>query len=373
VSGGFLRGGERDILRPMAELLWKASWDRTRERFAAWWRREGLVFSIMAPRDTPVEQVPVPDAPADVRMRWTDPGYRLADAEARMAGTYYGAESFPVFDPQLGPGNLATFIGSEPDYTPDTVWYNPCITDPDAHPALAFDPEGRHYSVQMAIVETALAAARGRYLVGFPDLIENVDILVSLRGMERLLEDMMDRPAFVEERVAQINGIWFDVYERMRQRIGDAWGGTTWACFNIWGQGRTAKLQCDASAAFSPAMFHRYVVPALSAQCRWLDNSLYHLDGQQCIAHLDELLAIEDLDVIQWTAGAGRPGAGDPRWYDLYRRILAGGKGVMAPDVRPDQVVPLLDAVGSKGLYIGTWVENEDRARRLEEKVDAYR
>ena len=357
----------------MKSLLWKSDWDRTRARFASWWKREGLVFCLTAPRAAALDDITDPPVPKDPVARWTDPAYRLARGEGLLARTWHGAEAFPCFDPEIGPGNLATFIGSEPGYDQETVWFNPCIADPETHPTLSFDPANRHYQRQMAIIEAALAASNGRYLVGLPDLIENVDTIVSLRGMETLLTDMMDRPGFVEERVAQVNQVWFDVYERMRARVGDAWGGTTWACFRIWGEGRTAKLQCDASAAFSPAMFRRFVVPALRTQCRWLDNSLYHLDGLQCVVHVDELLAIDELDAIQWTAGAGRPGGGDPSWYELYRRILKGGKGVMATDVRPQEVVPLLDAVGPRGLFIMTTAESEEQARALEEKVEMYR
>jgi hypothetical protein len=120
-------------------------------------------------------------------------------------------------------------------------------------------------------------------------------------------------------------------------------------------------------------MFRRFVRPALTEQCRWLDNSLYHLDGIQCIVHLDELLSIDALNAVQWTAGAGRPGGGDPCWYELYRRIRAGGKGVMATDVKPEQVIPLLDAVGPRGMFLMVNAENEEQARGLEERVDAYR
>ena len=357
----------------MSQLLWKDNWDRTRERFSAWWRREGPVLCVMAPREHPREGIVEPAQPSDPVQRWTDAGYRLRRGEGAMARTYYGAEAFPCFDPEIGPGNLATFIGSEPDYAADTVWFNPCIDEPDSFPPLAFSPANSHFQRQLAIIEAALASQGERYLVGLPDLIENVDIVVSLRGMEKLLADMIDRPGFVEERVAQVNRIWFDVFERIRQRVADPWGGSTWACFHIWGKGRTAKLQCDASAAFSPVMFHRFVVPALSEQCRWLDNSLYHLDGLQCIVHVDELLGITDLDAIQWTAGAGRPGGGVQCWYSLYRRIMAGGKCVMATDVLPHEVIPLLDAVGPRGLFIMVEAESEPQARALEEKVDAYR
>jgi len=330
------------------------------------------VLWVTAPRDgaTPLTE---PPAPADARRLWLDPAGRVERFERESASTYYGAEAHPRFDPQLGPGNLAAFIGSEPHYTPDTVWFDPCIDDPDRHPPLAFDPRNPHFTAQMAIAEAGLAAAGGRWPVTYPDLIENVDVLVSLRGMERLLEDMMDRPGWVEAQVAAINRIFFHVYDLMRGRLGDAWSGTHWGAFCLYGEGRTAKVQCDASAAFGPPQFRRFVAPALTEQCRWLDNSLYHLDGTQCLCHLDELLAIDALDAIEWTPQAGRPGGGDPAWFDIYRRIRAAGKGVQAVSVLPDEVEPLLDAVGPEGLFIISRAETEEQARRIEERVDRYR
>jgi 5-methyltetrahydrofolate--homocysteine methyltransferase len=333
--------------------------------------RRGAVTKPSGEAALPPDDAPTP--PKDVRARWLDPSWRVRQFEHEIARTYFGAEAHPRFDPQLGPGNLATFIGSEPRWAADTVWFDPLIDDPDRHPALAFDPANRHFRAQMAIVEAGLAAGRGRWPVTYPDLIENVDILVSLRGMESLLEDMLDRPCWVEEQVAAVNRIFYAVYDLMRERLADAWSGTHWGAFCIYGEGRTAKVQCDASAAFGPPQLRRFVVPALAEQCRWLDHSLYHLDGTQCLCHLDELLGIDALDAVEWTPQAGRPQGGDPQWFDIYRRIRAAGKCVQAVSVEPAEVVPLLDAVGPRGLFIMTRAGSEDEARRLEERVDRYR
>ena len=43
-------------------------------------------------------------------------------------------------------------------------------------------------------------------------------------------------------------------------------GGVVFGAFRIWGPGKTAKVQCDASAMFSPAMFEQFVVPALTEE-----------------------------------------------------------------------------------------------------------
>jgi hypothetical protein len=360
-------------LEEMVELAWKENWRTSRERLESWWRREGPALCVMAPREKAVEDIPEPVPPAGCVSRWTNPEYRLQRAEHEMSRTYFGGEAFPYFDPHIGPGNLATFIGSEPEFADDTVWFNPCIVDPEAHPCLSFDPSNRHFRTQMEIIEKGISGAAGKYLVGIPDLIENIDVLVSLRGMENLLSDMIDRPEWVECKVSEINKAWLEVFDAIRERVKDPWGGNTWSGFRIWSPGRTVKLQCDASAAFSPAMFRRFVLPALSEQCRWVDRTLYHLDGTQCIRHLDALLTVPELDAIEWTPQAGRPGGGNPEWYDLYRRIIRAGKCVQAIDVAPTEVIPLLDAVGPKGMFIMTRTKSEEEARRLERRVDSYR
>ena len=214
---------------------------------------------------------------------------------------------------------------------------------------------------------------RGKYMAGFPDLVENIDILAALRDPQTLMMDLIERPAWVRQKVDEINRGFFAVYDRLYDAIQLSDGSSCFGAFSLWGPGKVAKVQCDASAMFSPRMFAEFVVPALTEQCRWLDHSMFHLDGSDCIPHLDLLLSIEALDAIEWTPDPRVPSGGDPHWYDMYRHILAEGKSVQPIGVQPDEVLPLLDAVGPEGIYIMTAFETADQAHNLAERVDAYR
>jgi 5-methyltetrahydrofolate--homocysteine methyltransferase len=66
-------------------------------------------------------------------------------------------------------------------------------------------------------------------------------------------------------------------------------------------------LSSDFSYLIGPAMFDEFVKPGLADSCRRLPHSFYHLDGPGQLAHLDSLLAIAELDGIQWVPGAGQP------------------------------------------------------------------
>ena len=362
-----------DPIKPLLE--YKTDWDDARNNLVRWWKHQGMAISIMARRDTPRFPIQKPSPSGNLEYDWIDPAYRLAISEYEMAWHDYLAEGFPYFDTQIGPGSLGIILGAKPRFVEETVWYNPIISDPDASTPIRFEPS--HNSIwdqHLAVIHRGLQHANGRYLVGVPDLIENMDTLAALRGDQALLIDLIERPDWVLEKLDEINQAYFLIFDQIYALVKDSWGGNAFSAFKIWGPGRTAKLQCDISATLSPRMFKRFVVPALTEQCRWLDYSLYHLDGTNCLQHVDTLLSIEPLDAIEWTPQAGRPGGGSPEWHDLYRRIIAGGKGVQVVGVEAHEVIPMLDAIGPKGVYfLLEKALSQTEAEELLKSLEPYR
>ena len=218
-----------------------------------------------------------------------------------------------------------------------------------------------------------MALGRGKYLIGCPDLIENMDIVAALRDPQRLMMDMLDRPGWVVEKVWEVNEAFYAAYDRVYDIIAEADGSVCYTAFRLWGPGKMAKVQCDASAMFSTRMMRKFVIPALTAQCEWLDYSMYHLDGHQCIRHLDAILEIEALDAVEWTPDPTVPQGGDPAWYPMYRKILEAGKSVQVVGVRAEEVGPLLNAVGGQGMYIHAHVEDQADLDQLLRVVEGYR
>lgn len=348
--------------------FWKEDWPEARAALTRWWAGDGLAIHVTAPLDEPRGDFPPPLPPPSLATRWLDPNWRIAASLRRLARTFYGGVAFPHFDTNIGPGSLGLFLGCDGRLAPDTVWYEPVMAEPETR-CLTPDLEGEWWRRHMALIEAGLAVAEGRFLVSVPDLIENLDTLIQLRGTEKTLLDCVERPGWVEDRIREINAAFFECFDRIADRVRDPWGGNSWCAFEIWGTGRTAKVQCDFACAISPSMFRRFVTPCLTEQCAWLDNSLFHLDGTQALPHLDNLLAIDELDAIEWTPQAGLPGGGSPNWYALYRRIRAGGKGVQAVGVAYDEVEPLLDAVGPDGMFVITSAPSETAARELLRRV----
>jgi hypothetical protein len=359
----------------LTDLCWKEDWAAARQHHIDWWRQEGPVLWVTSPRDEPAIELPPPPPAADLEERWYGAQWRLRQQEYAISRCYYGGDAFPIFPTISAAGDLATYLGGKINLSPETVWCDPCISDPPhGHPVIGLDTGSWAFRQHTAMVELATRESGGRWLVMMPDLVENVDILSAMRGPQPLLYDLIDYPDWVVDKVDEINTAFFQAFSAFHDIARDGFGGNSF-CFSIWGPGKTAKVQCDACAMFGPAMFRRFVAPALSAQCEWLDYSLFHLDGEDCLVNLDELLAIPSLNAIEWTPrrlSVGDSG-GHPRHWELYRRILAGGKSVQAIGVRYDEVLPLLDACGAKGMYISTSAPTETAARQLCERVTAYR
>ncbi|MFP4443238.1 MAG: hypothetical protein ACLFST_08975 [Spirochaetia bacterium] len=357
----------------MSIISLKENFDEVKEHFNAWWNHTGLVAAPWGglPKNGPRAKYARPDP----ETWYTDYNLR-ARAVDRQMEQFYPLDSLPIADTNMGPGSLATFIGSEPGFSQETVWFYPSIhniENPEELPPFEFDPENKWWNLTRNLLSEIAEAGAGRYITGCPDLVENIDVLGSLRDNQILMMDMMERPEWVSRKVFEINRVWFEAYNRIYDIIKLPDGSSAFSAFHLWGPGKTAKVQCDASAMFSPEMFRQFVVPALTEQCEWLDYSLYHLDGTQCICHLDALLEIDALDAVEWTPQAGIEGGADPRWYGMYKKILGAGKSVQIIGVDTGSIQRVLDAVGPEGVYLSLVITGYEDAETAARIIESYR
>ncbi len=200
--------------------------------------------------------------------------------------------------------------------------------------------------------------------VGIPDIIESVDILSAMRDPQTFLYDLMDRPQVCHRWLKRINDLYMPHFDPFYEISKDARGGSVFTAFVIWGPGKTCKVQCDFAAMMSPRLFGEFYVPYVTEQISHLDRTLYHLDGPACICHVDQLVAIEKLNAIQWVSGAGAAPNGDERWFPLYDKVLKAGKGLQI-SISADRVEPVIRRFGARGLFIITSAKSEQEAKEL--------
>jgi len=355
-------------------LAWKTNWLETRQRFVNWWDRRGCLVGgwFVSPKnDACHAQVAAVACPSS-QERHTNPALRAQANHFELSRRHFPGDCIPISDTNIGPGSLSLLAGAQPDFAETTVWFEPCwheIEEPEPLAPIQFSPDNRWWKIHEETARQCAALAAGQYLVGMPDLQENLDILSALRSPQVAMLDLIERPDWVKAKLEEINQLFFTAFDRLYEIVKLPDGSMCSGSFLLWGPGKTNKVQCDASAMMSAEMFREFVVPPLRRQCEWLDFSMHHLDGTQAMHHLDALLEIEALDAIEWTPQAGIEQGGHARWYPLYKRILAAGKSVQAVCVRADEVIPLLEATGPDGMYILAEFADEGEAEAVIREV----
>lgn len=348
------------------QMLYKEDWPQAEERFRAWWERE-IVDRVAIKVTAPRRKAHFP-SPADLRQQWTDPEYIIAKNEENFASTFWSGEAFPCLFVNLGPSIMSAYLGCPLHLAETTTWQSPIVEDWNASLNLCFDENNQWWQLTKRITETAVEAGKDKYFVTITDLGGVGDVLSHLRAPEWLCQDLISQPEKIKEWRDRLLELWFRLYEELHQVIQRAMtGSSSW--MSVWSPGCNYALQCDFSGMISPKMFAEFFLPEIQAQCRWLDHSIYHLDGPGAIGHLDLLLEIPELDAIQWVPGAGAPPP--VQWMNLLKKIQRAGKGLHI-SVDKQDVETLLSELSPKGLMIATSCDSIEEAKDLLKKAEHW-
>jgi corrinoid protein of di/trimethylamine methyltransferase len=350
---------------------WKSNLEETKKHYIDWWNHKGIILNMWEHFQEGVKphaDIPAPPPYRDLNQRWFDPQWRAEYLDWYVAHSSLMADMLPVANTQLGPGSLAAILGGVFEGGEDTIWIHP---DPNYSDDIVFNPQHPNYLLHKELLKACKAKAQGHYYVGMPDLMEGLDVLAAIKGTDKVLLDTVMQPEVLEHQMQQINDIYFQVFDELYDiiREGDE---MAFCYFSSWAPGKMSKLQSDISTMISVDDYRRFVQPFIREQCQKIDYTLYHLDGVGAMHHLDALLEIKELNAIQWTPGVGEPQGGSPKWYDLYKKILAGGKSIMACWVTLDELRPLLDNIGGDGVHIEMDFHNEQEVEQAMKIVDDF-
>lgn len=357
----------------MGAMLYKEDWEKSKERLAALWENEIVdrcCVAVTAPKDgsTYREEEP-PDNEDDLFRYYMDKEWLLERYTKKFENTYFGGEAFPCIWPNFGTaGHAKYFKGSKFHCAKDTIWYEPIINDWEKD-RLEYDPKGEVLSLEKKILKHLADKGKGKFFVAMPDNCGVIDALAHLRGTDNLLFDLLDEPgmvkastAVIQEALIKSSGELLDIIKENNDN------GSTHGWMYTWSGGRHMQLQVDFSVMISPEMFEEFALPEMEETAAWLDNSVYHLDGQEEIRHLDMILSVKKLNMIQWTPVAGQPKTSG--FIPVLQRIQKAGKGlVLIPG--KDEIEKLMSELSPKGLILVIKdAESESEAKEIIKTVN---
>ena len=326
---------------PAVQKIWDDFWEgKNREP----------VYSITIPKNGKEIH------PPPVYLSWCNGDYQgTADALARWYESceFYGS-AIPYFYETFGPDTFSALLGADLSYTPpinDTSrgnsWAVPVLKNlekTDIH----FDPDGKWWNNTAAFHDVLKKRLGDTVMITLPTFIAGLDALSALYSPEALCMALLDVPELVHHALDQINTAYTEIVKACSKLFEiEKYGSITRN--GAYSSGIINFPQCDFSCMISPEMFEEFAMQSLRHEFSFMRGGEYHLDGPGALKHLDRLLQIPELDIIQWVPGAGEAKKQD--WTDLYMRILKSGKGVVMK-THVDEAEALLKKYNSKKMYI---------------------
>lgn len=283
---------------------------------------------------------------------WYMDGERILQRNLeRLDKTYFAGDALPMLFPYFGTGGHAKYFSDDVDvvYAPDTIWIHPYLeSSADLKPADL--SRSRFFAKEMEIMKYLAAESNGRYLLGMPDNCGSYDALAQLRGNEPLLMDFLDEPEEVKRAAKLCVDCLKESCDRMFEAVrGTCMGGSVHGWMNLLSKGRIMQLQCDLAVMLSPDMFEEFIMEELRSTMDFLDNGVYHIDGQEQIRHLDHLLSEPRINMCQWVSVAGQPPLIEN--VPTLRRIQKAGKGLVI-QINKDEIKPLMKEISPKGVIL---------------------
>ena len=259
--------------------------------------------------------------------QWTDIDSMLQRTFQMMRTTYYGGEAIPWFWDPISAG-YALLFGCKPHFSAATMYVDPAPVGPDGFPSL----DGWRHSKWWPWMRdgTALASqlSNGRYFV-LPFWGNHaVDILGVVRGAEDFLMDTVLHREWVRSALEQMNAILYEIYEELWQFVRPGVTGVEGSLdyCGCWSPGQALAFDADLAYGVSDRTFRELMLPPMVEWMRKVDNVIWHLDGKGNLNHLETLLALPEVQAIQWVPGTGHEAI--MQWVPLIEQIQGAGKSV---------------------------------------------
>jgi len=265
-----------------------------------------------------------PQEPNDYKSKWSDIDYLLDLDDYNTASVHWMGDIIPATSAwSLG---WCQNYGFPISFQKDTLWMEHSIADWNIE--IAWDNLWRDewWLRALEYTERSCIRAQGKYYAGAFGQMPPNDHLSTLRGADKFLVDLIDKPEIIKNAQRTMTQILLRMHRELYAIRRKYFDGSLFH-YPIWCPDYVGTWQSDVSAMISPDMYKEFILPELQMAADEFDKMIYHLDGPDAIKHLGNICSIEKIHLIQWVPGAGQPWGA--YWLDLYKRIQSYGKAVL--------------------------------------------
>ena len=352
-SGG--TGGSGSI--PVAWTnKYKQNWDESWKRVDAWWRCEEtdrpVVFSsaskeisrhtgsFISPKNA--EEAAAFDINIDVK---------LNNARYYLENNVFTAESVPFA--YAGFANLLGLLcvqaGGKLHYDyPHTTWIveDQNLFDKALPPLSASCNELRFI---LDFIKRCHKTFGFDIVLGANPMIDPITTLSLMRGQENFLIDLIEREDDVMRWLKRLGEFFRQAVVSFRETRKALGRREDYNWTGAWAPGDMDAIQCDVATMLSTEMFRKFALPEAEYEASFYDYVIWHLDGTDEFRLLDDILAIPNLNAIQYVDEKGR----DPLEFShIWEKILKRKKSILF-SVDSKFVLGIAKQFGPRGIAFG--------------------
>jgi 5-methyltetrahydrofolate--homocysteine methyltransferase len=204
-----------------------------------------------------------------------------------------------------------------------------------------------------------------RYPVGQPILRGTSDMVAALRGTQQMIFDLYDHPQEFQRLARACTDFFIGLVKDQLAVTKPFQGGYVVEQFTLWAPGGIVRMQEDASALFSPALYveflqeeDRRIASAFPYDVIHLHSSSLHL--------LDRFVDIEPQKCLEINKDQG--GWGVDRMLPLFKMVQSRGKRLIIRGKLDLEDLELLrKELSPRGLYLQIVIDKPEEAKQLKD------
>ena len=348
-------------------------YDKIKQRYDALWECEIIdrpPVSITLPK---AERKELPkSASQSLKGKWLDIESRTEREVINVQNTDYFADALPIVIPNLGPEIFSAWYGCGYEFGESTTWSEPCIYDWEKDSEKAkLDISHPLFKLTEKFTMALLEAGKDVFITGMTDYHAGGDHLAALRDPANLALDMIENIDFVKRELKKAEKDFFKVYDYFYEIL-KSHNQPISGWLPLFADGKYHIPSNDFSCMISNGMFRDVFLEGIINECRYMDKTIYHLDGPGALKHLDCLLDIKELDAVQWVYGAGNEGY--HRWVDVYKKIQNKKKAI-ALYIDISELELVFETLKPEGVWFAEirGIDSEHTANEVIKSIEKWR
>ncbi len=258
---------------------------------------------------------------------------------------------------------LAGMIGCKVRILPETVVGEEAGLSWDEAFAARLDLDAPWFRRYAEYAGALVRASNGAFPVSHAAEIGPTDMHALLRGHTRSILDLTDCPERSARLLLHLAGLFRDATEAIWRRLPLFHGGWFDAQYSLWSPGPIVRMQEDATAVYSPALYRALAAPVDRMIAAHFPSSFIHLHSTSMFL-LDAFLAVEEIRCFE----VNNDDLGPPvaRMVPYFRKIQQTGRPLLIRGAfTPEELRLVVDSLDPRGLFLNIMVRDMAEVERL--------